>query len=72
MPEDVRKGFDAELDQLVKAVEDQREKDQLPQLAAAWREHLQWLGLLQQVAFGVRLVEHDAQLELLAGTALQR
>ncbi len=72
MPEDVRKDYEDELDQKVKAVEAQREGEEVPKLAAAWRERQQWLPLLHQVAFGLRLGDHDAQLALLADTALRR
>src|SRR5262249_44371953 len=72
MPPDQRKDFDAALDKAVEAVEQQRETEQIPQLAGEWRERQQWLHLLKGFAFGLRLGEHDAQLNVVANTAMLR
>jgi hypothetical protein len=72
MPPDQRKEFDAALDQAVEAVEKLRQDETVPKLAAEWRERRQWLRLLKGFACGLRFGEHDAQLNVVANTAMQR
>lgn len=72
MPADKRKEFDAALDQAVSAIEQQRMDEQVPKLATEWRERRQWLRLVKGFAAGLRLGEHDAQLTVVANTAMLR
>jgi len=72
MPADVKAAYEAQLDELVQAVERQRVDDEVPRLADEWRQRRQWLKLLRQFAFGVRMGQHDASLFVQASTALGR
>ncbi len=72
MPPDVKSAYEARLDQLVQEVEHRRLQEEVPRLADEWRQRRQWLKLLRQFAFGLRLGQHDASLNVQATTALGR
>ncbi|HZL99876.1 MAG TPA: hypothetical protein VFD43_06455, partial [Planctomycetota bacterium] len=70
MPEEDKAKLDARLDELLAEMERVRVEEQVPALAAAWRERRQWLSLLDSVAVAVRLGERDADLSVQATTVL--
>lgn len=70
MPEERREAFDAQLDRAVQEVERRRLEDEVPRLAAEWWDRRQWLRLFRRAAVGLRLGKHDAELTLVADTAL--
>lgn len=70
MPDDEKAKLDARLDALVGEAEAQRVGQQVPVLAAQWRQKRQWLKLFDAAVIAVRLGERDADLSVQATTVM--
>lgn len=70
MPEDAKAKLEARLDELLGEIERKRVEEQVPALAAAWRERRKWFSLFDSVVVAVRLGERDADLSIQATTVL--
>lgn len=70
MPEEVKAKLNAQLDAAMAALDADRLAQQVPKLAAAWREQRQWLSLFDTAAIALRLGERDADLSVQATTVL--
>jgi len=70
MPDDAKAKLDARLDDAMNELERQRVEEQVPALAAAWRQKRQWLKLFDSAVIALRLGERDADLSVQATTVM--
>lgn len=72
LPEDVEVEVEAEVDRRLEVLDRERRQTTIPELAAAFREGLSWMGLFEEGLGVLRLGERTADIELRAQTVLGR
>jgi hypothetical protein len=70
MPPEESEALDAQLDAHIAGLEAERQAQQMPTVARAFRERQQWLTMLGGFAFSLRIGERDAEMSLYADTVL--
>jgi hypothetical protein len=72
MPPEAQEQLEAQLDDYIAGLEADRQANEIPALAQAFRERKQWLTLLDSFAFSLRIGDRDAEMALYADTVLDR